>query len=200
MPSVGVGSWHNREIKNIAVTLDTAEYHQYISTHLGLLYFVGIREHVIPATVSFMDFLDYHSDRKFRCREAFYRNMGELLDVYIKENKGRLSAADLQILNNFRRSIQGDFVILKCLSKHAIFMDTSSSSFYAVKALADPFPVFFRTFPAMCRTTLFPYGNKIIYDGFLEPYDILLGPRIKRSLEDDYRKARANKAIITEII
>ncbi|WP_121356881.1 hypothetical protein [Flavisolibacter nicotianae] len=182
------------------MTLDTAEYHQYISTHLGLLYFVGLREHIIPAKASFTAFLDYHSDRKFRCREAFYRNMGELLDTYIRENQERLTEADLQILNNFRRSIQGDFVILRCLSKHAVFMDTNSSSVYAVKALSDPFPVFFSTFPALCRTTLVPYANKIIYDGFLQPYDVLLGPGIKRSLEGDYREARANKAITTEIL
>jgi hypothetical protein len=181
------------------VILERAEYDQYIRTHLGLLYFVGLKERVIPAKATFDDFLSYDFTRKFRCREALYRRI-EVLDEYINKSMGKLSTADLLILNNFHKSIRGEFIILKCLSKHAIFIDTQDNSFYAVKALADPFQAFFDTFPAMCKTTLVPFGNKIIYDGFVEKYNIILGPEIRRSLEGDYKEAKAKKAIITEVV
>lgn len=180
------------------MTLDRIEYDQYLGTHLRLLYFVGRRENIFSDKTTFEDFLSFDFMQKFRCREAFYKNI-QLLDEYIRECKGKLTEADLQILDNFHRYIQGDFVLLKCLRKHAIFINTSSNTVYAVNALADTFQELFDTIPAVCETTLVSYGDKIIYDGFIQKYDIILGPGLKKSLAGVYREAKAKHTIVTQI-
>lgn len=180
------------------MTLDKAEYYQYINAHLRLLYFVGVKEQIIPATATFADFRAYGLHQKFRCRQALYNKM-ELLDAYIEDKKQTLSDADLEVISAFPKRISSTFIILKCLSKHAVFIDTNDNTFYAVKALSDPFQLMFDYFPAMCKTTLVPFRDKIIYDGFIEPYLISFGFNLKGSFQQLYKKAKNNKAIISKL-
>ncbi|HRH61226.1 MAG TPA: hypothetical protein PL045_11680, partial [Chitinophagaceae bacterium] len=100
---------------------------------------------------------------------------------------------------NFTKKVRGEFIILKCLTHHAIFMDAANKNFYAVKALSDPFTLFFERFPVHVITTLIPFKNKIIYDGFFQAPGIYYGRNIAGELHEDYKTAKCNKAIITRL-
>lgn len=180
------------------MTLDEHEYHQYVETHINLLYYVGKVQNLIPPAMTIEAFYKLPFQRKYQCREELYKNM-HLLDSYISEQGERLNDKEIHILQGFKRKIQSDFIILKCLTRHCIFIDCKTNVMYAVKALSDSFEIFFHRFPAYCSTTILPFKDTIIYDGFISPKGVSLGPGLSASMNDKYKLAKKNNTIVTTL-
>jgi len=132
---------------------------------LEILFFVGKQLNIIPKETDFKGFKNLDFKVKFKCRVAMYKN-DHLLEKYLELNLSSLTNAQSQILEGFKKRITSDFVILKCLANEAIFIDSKDNKFYAVKALSNPFNLFFDEFPVIISTTIIPFKGKIIYDGF----------------------------------
>lgn len=184
--------------KNITMTLTDKEYKEFSSTHLKFLYFVG-RQLEIYGDITFKAFLKLGMDIRFQCRRAVIQDMS-LLDKYLEHSHASLSLLDLNILNAFRKQKCGQFIIFKCLSKHAIFIDTSDSSFYTVNALGDRFDELFYKFPVIVSTCILPFMDKIIYDGFIGLPVIYIGSNMRKVLEADYKIAKNKNKIRTSFV
>ncbi len=102
-------------------------------------------------------------------------------------------------MTGFKKSITSDFVIFKCLTNNAIFIDTKDNKFYAVKALGDSFDHFFDRFPVLVQTTLLPFKDKIVYDGFIRQTGIHFGSGMASTMKEDYKLAKKNILIQTTI-
>lgn len=179
--------------------LSEPEYHQYVATHMKLLFYVGIEQQLISPAMTLEAFIKLPFQRKYQCREALYKNI-HMLDSYINENAEQLQTDEIEILKGFKKNIQSDFVILKCLTKNAIFINTKTNAIYAVKALSDRFDEFFRRFPAYCSTAIIPFKDKIIYDGFISTHgNICLGPGISANMNEMYLQTKKQKGIITTL-
>lgn len=166
---------------------------------MKLLYYIGIELKLIPSATTMEAFFKLPFQRKYQCREAMYKNI-YLLSRYIKENAEQLNYNDIQILQGFKRKVQSDFIILKCLARYAIFIDSKTDAIYAVKSLADRFDKFFNRFPVCCSTTIIPFKDTIIYDGFINtPDNICLGPVISASMNEMYLQAKKDNTIITTL-
>jgi hypothetical protein len=180
------------------MTLTEKEFKEFLKIHLDLLFFVGLKENVLLSNLNFDQFLKLDFKAKFKCRKALFENE-DILDEYVASNYDHLSVDELDILNGFKRRVKSNFVILKCLTNYAIFIDTKDNKFYAVKALKDPFDMFFDRFPVQVSTVLIPFKNTIIYDGFMESYNIYFGSNIRRSLNEEYKLAKQQKIICTNL-
>ena len=180
------------------MTLTETEYKEFLKIHLGLLFFVGQQKKVFPANTTFKKFVDLDLNIKFKCRELLWEDEN-LLDEYIASNFDHLTNDQIEILEGFKRKIRSTFVIFKCLKNHAIFIDTKDNKFYAVKALSNTFEDFFEYFPVNISTTLIPFRNKIIYDGFIQSPEVYYGPNMTATMADDYKKAKRYKAILTRL-
>ncbi len=180
------------------MTLTEKEYRQFLKIHLKLLFFVGLKKVVIPTDLSFNKFVDLDLQTKFKCRETLLKN-GELLDEYVASNFDHLSNDEVKILYGFKKRITSNFIILKCLTRHAVFIDTNDNKFYAVKALSDPFYKFFDRFPVHITTTLIPFNDKIIYDGFIQSSGIHFGGNITRTMNEEYKHAKGEKLLLTRL-
>ena len=99
----------------------------------------------------------------------------------------------------FRNKISSSFIIFKCLTNYAIFIDTKDNKFYAVKALGDPFDTFFDNFPVNISTTIIPFKDKIIYDGFIQSSGVYYGRNMTETMNEDYKKAKLNKKILKSL-
>ena len=166
---------------------------------MKLLYYVGKAQELISPTMTMKAFYKLPFQRKYQCREELYRNM-HLLDTYISEQADQLHAEELRTLQGFKKKIQSDFIILKCLTRHCVFIDCKTDLIYAVKALSDPFSEFFHRFPVFCNTTLLPFKNTIIYDGFISTQGtVFLGPGISATMNEKYKQAKKNNAIFTTL-
>lgn len=105
----------------------------------------------------------------------------------------------LSILEGFRKGIHGQFILLKCLSEHAVFKNIDNGKFYAVKALSDSFEELIPEYSAIFELNILPFKGKIIYDGFIKGGQIKIGANIKKSLIEEYKQAKKNKKIITTL-
>lgn len=178
--------------------LKKPDYQNYLSTHLALLLFTGKEKNIVAQNVKIDDFLELKLDVKLKCREALLAD-DNIYDQYIAIYKNQLTTEQVAVVSGFKKKICGTFVILKCLAKHAIFLDTNCKKYYAVTALGDPFINFYPRFPVFVKAVLLPFNNKIIYDGFLENYNINLGRNMANNMIEDYKLAKQNNQIITNL-
>ena len=180
------------------MTLTNKEYKEFLKTHLDLLFYVGHKKSVLPKDVSLKKFLNLDLQIKFKCRETLFEDEN-IIDEYIASNFDHLTTDQIKILGGFKKKIRSSFVIFKCLTNYAIFIDTKDNSFYAVKALGDSFDTFFDNFPVNISTTLIPFKDKIIYDGFIQSSRVYYGRNMTETMNEDYKKAKRNKEILTSI-
>ena len=180
------------------MTLSDIEYKTFLKTHIDLLFFVGQQCNFIADDVNFDQFVDLDFSIKLKCRDFLLDNK-ILLDDYITINFDHFTTEQISTLTGFKKMISSDFVIFKCLTNNAIFIDTKDNKFYAVKALGDSFDEFFDRFPVLVRTTLLPYKDKIVYDGFIKPTGVYFGSGMTSTMKEDYKLAKMNNQILTTI-
>ncbi len=180
------------------MTLTDIEYKTFLKIHIDFLFFVGQKSKIIDDKMNFKKFVDTDFSVKLKCRD-FFLNNSELLDDYLTTNFDKLTTEQISILIGFKKTITSDFVIFKCLTNNAIFIDTKDNTFYAVKALGDSFDHFFDRFPVLVQTTLLPFKDKIVYDGFIRPTGIHFGSGMTSTMKEDYKIAKINNQILTTI-
>jgi hypothetical protein len=180
------------------MTLTDKEYKEFLRIHLDLLFYVGQRLKIISTNITFDKFVDLDLKIKAECGDKFIES-DNLLDDYLSLNFDRLTTEQISILTGFKKKITGDFIIYKCLTNFAIFLNTKDNKFYAVKALGDSFDDFFDKFLVLIKTTILPYNGKIIYDGFIKSSGVYFGSGITSTMRDDYKEAKKNNQILTTI-
>ena len=180
------------------MTLTNKEYKEFLKTHLDLLFYVGHKKSILPKDLSLKTFLNLDLQIKFKCRETLFEDEN-IIDEYIASNFDHLTTDQIKILCGFKKKIRSRFVIFKCLTNYAIFIDTKDNTFYAVKALGDSFDTFFDNFPVNISTTLIPFKDKIIYDGFIQSSRVYYGRSMTETMNEDYKKAKRNKEILTSL-
>lgn len=180
------------------MTLTDKEYKAFLRTHLDLLFYVGRQMKIISVDIKFDDFVNLDFTIKLKCRDILLENK-KLLDDYLSINFDRLTTEQIKTLTGFKKKISGDFVIFKCLTNNAIFIDTKDNKFYAVKTLGDRFDDFFDRFPVLIKTTLLPFNDQIIYDGFIKSTGVYFGSGMTSTMKEDYNEAKKNNQILTTI-
>ncbi|MFA7444454.1 MAG: hypothetical protein WCY89_00770 [Flavobacteriaceae bacterium] len=175
--------------------LSKKDYYEYLDTHLNLLYFAGYYTGILDEETGFEDFLRMGFQEKALCRDAFLENKEEILNECIGD-ASEIPENQLILLEGFRKSINGQFVLLKCLSKHAIFKNINNGKFYAIKALSDPFDKLVPSYPAILELNILPFKGQIIYDGFIKGGILQIGTNMKKSLHEEYMQAKKNNEII----
>ena len=180
------------------MTLTDIEYKEFLRTHLDLLFYVGKRLKIISTDITFDKFVDLDLKMKAECRDRLIEN-DKFIDDYLSLNFDRLTTEQISILTGFKKKITGDFIIYKCLTNFAVFLNTNNNKFYAVKALGDRFDEFFDRFPILIKATILPYKDKIIYDGFIKSTGVYFGSGITSTIKDDYMEAKKQNSILTTI-
>ena len=178
------------------MTLTDKEYKEFLKTHLDPLFYVGHQNNILPKDLSLKKFLNLDFQIKFKCRETLFEDE-DIIDEYIALNFDHLTTDQIKILVGLKKKIKSNFVIFKCLTNYAIFIDTQDNRFYAVKALGDSLDTFFNNFPVKISTTLIPFKDKIIYDGFIQSSGVYYGRNLTETMNEDYKKAKRNKEILT---
>jgi len=180
------------------MTLTDIEYKTFLKTHLDLLFYIGQQSKIIADDMIFDVFIELDFSIKLKCRDILLDNK-IVLDDYILANLDHLTKEQISILLGFKKTITSDFVILKCLTNYAIFMDVKDKRFYAVKGLGDSFDLFFDRFPVLVKTTILPFNNQIVYDGFIKSTVVFFGSGMTATMKEDYKLAKKNNQILTTI-
>lgn len=96
----------------------------------------------------------------------------------------------------------GTFYIFRYLKKYTVFLDDSTPpKAYGVLGLRSDFDeILPMRPPIMVEAVLLPFGECIVFDGLLKPYNIYFGGNIRRRLDGYYRNAKEQLGIITSLL
>jgi hypothetical protein len=136
---------------------------------------------------------------KGQARDRLLDNIA-LVDAFIEENPGEFHETDLAHVALWRHFVRGDFVIERDLANYTVFLTQKEPvRAYGVLGIRNefiellPYPL-----PMMVHAVLLPWKGRIVCDGLIGTYNILLGPGIRAGLKDAYRRAKA-EGIITSL-
>jgi hypothetical protein len=177
------------------MTLTDLEYKTFSRLHLELLFYVGLRSNIIADSTNFKDFGALDFSIKVKCRDFLLDNK-KMVDDYTSANFHQLTTEQVTILKGFKKAITSNFILYKCLTQNAIFIDTKNNVFYAVKALGDSFYQFFNRFPVLINTTILPFNDQIIYDGFIKSNRLHFDSDMVASMKEDYKLAKKDNRIL----
>jgi hypothetical protein len=134
----------------------------------------------------------------YTVREALWAD-DALREAFMAENPAHLSPADLAIVDSWRHRVTGTFCIFCHLKKHSLLIKGDSREVYAVLGLASALDEVVPFTPCYAQAVLLPFEGRIIYDSLLVPYNVYLGPGIRRGLAEAYKDAKERGAIITSL-
>ena len=129
-------------------------------------------------------------------------NDPEILEQFIGDNPAQLSPADLSTVAAWRLRVSGDFVLIRHLKRHSLFLSADSSQrdrVYGVvgltTALNEMFPA--STLPCFLRAVLLPFEGRITYDTQFGSFPVLFGGGARRSMREATSRAVAREGVIT---
>ena len=136
-----------------------------------------------------------------KVRDALYEHR-ELIDQFVADNSAGLSYEELDIIARWKNALVGRYYVFRHLKKYTIFLSASDKppKAYGVVGLADPIEhIVGPHLPILCNAVLLPFLGQIIYDGLIAPYSITFGGGVRRSLNQDYNRAKQSFRIITSL-
>lgn len=135
-------------------------------------------------------------NEKVKVRDQLYKNI-EFIDTFSIENPFAFSSGEVEIVQNWKHYIRGQFYLFRHLKKYSIFLNSVSPPMaYGVLSISDSLKDLFPFVPVMVETILLPFKNQIIYDGYIGAFNISFGGGIRSSFKDSYNEAKTAHGII----
>jgi hypothetical protein len=178
--------------------LDPAHAERFFKIHKALILFVNQRLKIAEPLANTEGIVALPPQQRLKISDALVEHL-DLIHNFVRENPYKLDREELAIVESWRDLVAGDFYVLKLLKKHAVFLSLKEPTVaYGVVALSQPFQVVIdQPLPFFCKTVLLPFRDKIIYDGLLWGYNVLIGKNITRELVDSYNDAKKRFGVVT---
>ncbi len=125
----------------------------------------------------------------------------ELIDSFANENTFTFTQEELEIIKSWKNFIKSNFLIMAYLRDYTVFMTVSrEQKVYGVLGLYDRIRDVIPPFiPQYVESILLPFRGKIIYCGYIYSYNVRIDGNLRRSIQEEYQKARREFGIITSL-
>jgi hypothetical protein len=120
-----------------------------------------------------------------------------IIDKFVNSNK--IVGEDKELLLSWKRYTKSTFIVLKQLRKYCILYDEKNNKWYGVNGITSSIEETVQELPCLVKTVLIPFGDKIIYNSFIENYHIIIGRNIKQELIEDYKRIKMEEKIIDKL-
>ena len=144
-----------------------------------------------PSNMSFSDYLDYWIKTycEVNLRYSTILSYQNIIKNYLKENSNKLNEELISIIKSWNeKKINKEFVLYKYEDEYALFID--DYNIYYVKGLEerirDMIPE--QKLPIFVKTVLLPLNDNIIYDSYIQQYNVSLGNNLRKIWHDNYKK------------
>ena len=121
-------------------------------------------------------------------REKVWNDSSVIKD-YIKENPNELNHEMVSTIEEWnKKKINKEFILYKYEDKYALFMD--DDNIYYVKGLKESIRNMIpeQKLPMFVKTVLLPLKNQIIYDSFIEQFNMSFGKGMRKIWDENYEK------------
>jgi hypothetical protein len=181
--------------------LSDTECREFFRILMKLLNFVNKKLKLYPQVGEIIKPTDLPMEKTAALREKLWENPG-FIDDYIEKYAGFISSEEIVTVKSWKNNISGRFMILKQLKKFAVFIHLEDDGqVYGVLGLESSMEEIAarigRRFPLMVKAVLLPYSGRIVYDGFIAPYNILFGRGVRSGYNEIYGHAKSERKLIT---
>jgi hypothetical protein len=169
--------------------------------HRSLMFFVNQKLEVLPRPVANPDaYSSLPPSSRFKVHDAMRKHM-DLIGAFVDANPAGFPREELDIVASWQHLVHGKFYIFRELTNYTVFLSAETpATAYGVLALSQPFEELVGPhLPVMVQATLLPFKDQIVYDGLMSTFNIFFGPGIRRSLNEDFKEAKARRGIVTSL-
>ena len=181
--------------------LPPADTDRFYRIWFALLHYVNEQLHLVPFFPETPETSAVSAEDTMQVRDALWAD-DALRERFIADNPAQLSPADLAQVASWQHRLSEMFVIYRSLPQYTIFLSESTPAHaYGVLGLVStieetlPLPL-----PMYAQAVLLPYEHRIIYDSLFHSYNVVLGPGIRRRLQETYRNIQEREEIITSLL
>ncbi len=176
-------------------TLSENDAALYYKLWLPLLDFVNSKKHAAPSLRKIAGASSLDAQEVKKVANALWDDTG-LIDQYLS-GKSDLPKEHKEIIRSWKRRLNGTFFMERHLKNGSIFIDGQREEVYQVCGIISSWEemFFWQPMPVYMEATLIPFQDVIISDGLNIPYNVVIGPNIKRNLKDVYMNAKREKRI-----
>jgi len=170
--------------------------------HTSVMAFANDGWAFAPGATALDDYIELGLQEKWEIREGFFAHREEIVDAYLRENPDALDDDLLAEVATWKHALSGEFFLFRQLKKHAIFLQVGGEETvaYGVVGLTQPCSdIVDQPPPAFVGACLLPFRGRIVTDGILVNGGVRFGPGGRRSLDEDYKAAKAGKGIVTSL-
>jgi len=181
--------------------LPPSECHLFYKLHPALMCYANRRLKTLPdQPADPAKFYALEPEKRVKVRDALHAQP-QLIGQFIELNPFAFGLEELDVVRSWKHAVVGSFYVFRYLKHYTIFLSSEKvPKAYGVLALADPLQDLIGPFlPILSRTVLLPFKDKIVYDGLIASYPLVLGGGIKRMLNDTYRRAKTAFGIVTSL-
>jgi hypothetical protein len=181
--------------------LDPDDAERFFKLHKALMLFVDRRFKVVkPPAASSKTIVALPPAQRHKVRDALVEHL-DLIDAFVEENPYQLDSDHLDIVESWHDLVAGEFYVLRHLKKYTVFLTAKEPTIaYGVVGLSEPFEeVIQQPLPFLCRTVLLPFRGRIVYDGLLSGYNLIIGSNMTRELNDAYNTAKERHGVVTSL-
>lgn len=165
----------------------------------SLLFFANKKLGVIKNCSSLDEFHNNDVEKTIPIRKKVFSD-NLFIDEYSKENPDTLSNEEMQIVSSWKKSLEGEFYVVKYENENALFLHSKEQKVYGVKGITDSFKEMFDGYsPIMLRIRLLPFRSDLIYEGIFFPYQIHFGGGIRSSIKVETDTAIQKYGVITSL-
>jgi hypothetical protein len=180
--------------------LDPDDCERFFKLHKALTLFVNQRLKIAEPPAKSKGIVSLPPEQRVKVRDALVEHL-DLIDGFVKENPFKLDLEELDIVGSWKDLVAGEFYVLRFLKKYTVFLTAKKPTVaYGVVALSESFEeVIDQPLPFLCKTVLLPFQGRIVYDGLLSGYNLIIGRNIAGELNDAYNAAKKRLGIVTSL-
>lgn len=173
----------------------------FFKLHRSLMFFVNERLKVISdEAANPKAYSSLPPEARFKVHEALFKHM-ELIQAFVDGNPFGLPTDELDIVLSWKHLVHGTFYAMRETKDYMVFLSSQTPAVaYGVLPLSQPFEELIGPYlPVMLQTTLLPFKDRIVYDGVLSTFNVVLGPGICRNLKEELKAAQSRHGIVTSL-
>lgn len=175
------------------MVLNDEQNELFFDTMDSLLYYVNDRFRVVEGfTLNYSSPLD--DVKSSLVSRTLWENV-EIIDDFIAINPYRLPSRCLELAKSWKSALPGFYTLVRYQSGRALLM--SEAGVFSVCGVTYELEQEIGPAPAYVDTVLLPFGDMIVYDGFLQAYDTERTSAEVQRIQDEFENRCAKGIAVT---
>ncbi|MCK4364852.1 MAG: hypothetical protein KAW45_02250 [Thermoplasmatales archaeon] len=177
--------------------IEKNDIEEFFKLHKSLLLYVNNKKNLIKG-VSTIPELQEVPLKKIGELRTITVNDPALVDSFIKENPFKFTNEELKTVESWKKGIFDTFFIVNYADDETFFYHPETKKCYGVLSLNDQLEEMLGSYiPRVVKTWLIPFKDRIIYDGFISPCNIVLGENMSKNIQAEYTEAIVKHRVLT---